>query len=154
MTYPATYDACAYKPCATTSCPQLAVYIYLIINSSLIYSHRNIIQVTMSSPQVVQSISSGPAGGYFRTQLATLRNRLLNTGKSSLSSNLSFNLTRFLRETTEESSPRFNLLRRPPSRLDHRRRRSLHISSCGLPNDEIHAANPYITGSSSSFLRS
>ncbi|KAL4804696.1 hypothetical protein BDV18DRAFT_142345 [Aspergillus unguis] len=35
----------------------------------------------MSAPQVVQSISSGPAGGYVRTQLATLRNRLLNTEK-------------------------------------------------------------------------
>ncbi|OJJ07538.1 hypothetical protein ASPVEDRAFT_88786 [Aspergillus versicolor CBS 583.65] len=35
----------------------------------------------MSAPQVVQSISSGPAGGYVRTQLATLRNRFLNTEK-------------------------------------------------------------------------
>ncbi|RDW68905.1 uncharacterized protein DSM5745_08665 [Aspergillus mulundensis] len=35
----------------------------------------------MSAPQVVQSISSGPAGGWFRTQLATLRNRFVNTEK-------------------------------------------------------------------------
>ncbi|KAL4863061.1 hypothetical protein BDV12DRAFT_177974 [Aspergillus spectabilis] len=37
----------------------------------------------MSAPQVVQSLSSasGPAGGYVRTQLATLRNRFLNTEK-------------------------------------------------------------------------
>ncbi|KAL4916451.1 hypothetical protein BDW62DRAFT_202779 [Aspergillus aurantiobrunneus] len=35
----------------------------------------------MSAPQVVQNISSGPAGGYVRTQLATLRNRFLNTEK-------------------------------------------------------------------------
>ncbi|KAL4885702.1 hypothetical protein BJY04DRAFT_179077 [Aspergillus karnatakaensis] len=37
----------------------------------------------MSAPQVVQSLSSasGPAGGYVRSQLATLRNRFLNTEK-------------------------------------------------------------------------
>ncbi|CBF80643.1 hypothetical protein BDV09DRAFT_180467 [Aspergillus tetrazonus] len=37
----------------------------------------------MSAPQVVQSLSSasGPAGGWFRTQLATLRNRFINTEK-------------------------------------------------------------------------
>ncbi|KAL4947276.1 hypothetical protein BDW69DRAFT_120062 [Aspergillus filifer] len=35
----------------------------------------------MSAPQVVQNLSSGPAGGYVRTQLATLRNRFLNTEK-------------------------------------------------------------------------
>ncbi|KAL4924837.1 uncharacterized protein BDV17DRAFT_295072 [Aspergillus undulatus] len=35
----------------------------------------------MSAPQVVQNISAGPAGGYIRTQLATLRNRFLNTEK-------------------------------------------------------------------------
>ncbi|KAI9367341.1 hypothetical protein BJX61DRAFT_547571 [Aspergillus egyptiacus] len=35
----------------------------------------------MSAPQVVQNISSGPAGGYIRQQLATLRNRFINTEK-------------------------------------------------------------------------
>ncbi|KAL3471174.1 hypothetical protein BJX99DRAFT_32458 [Aspergillus californicus] len=37
----------------------------------------------MSAPQVVQSISSGPAGGFVRQQLATLRNRFINTEKRS-----------------------------------------------------------------------
>ncbi|KAL2857247.1 hypothetical protein BJY01DRAFT_136952 [Aspergillus pseudoustus] len=35
----------------------------------------------MSAPQVVQNLSAGPAGGYVRQQLATLRNRFLNTEK-------------------------------------------------------------------------
>ncbi|KAL2825719.1 hypothetical protein BDW59DRAFT_69562 [Aspergillus cavernicola] len=35
----------------------------------------------MSAPQVVQNLSSGPAGGFVRQQLATLRNRFINTEK-------------------------------------------------------------------------
>ncbi|KAL4785011.1 hypothetical protein BJX76DRAFT_325767 [Aspergillus varians] len=35
----------------------------------------------MSAPQVVQSLSSGPAGGFVRQQLSNLRNRFITTEK-------------------------------------------------------------------------